>query len=69
MNASMNIRDIREDRAALADLTTRIQDDELERRRRCGCHQCQKRIAAMLDGTPAPSSQTGASRVRLPIER
>jgi hypothetical protein len=67
MNASMNIRDIREDRAALADLTTRIQADELERRRRCGCHQCQKRIAAMLDGTPA-QPQSGA-RVRLPIER
>jgi len=64
----MNIRDIREDRAALADLTTRIEADELERRRRCGCWQCQKRIAAMLDGTPAPSPQPG-TRVRLPIER
>lgn len=64
----MNIRDIRDDRAALADLTTRIQADDIARWRRCGCHQCQKRIAAMLDGTPAASPQPGA-RVRLPIER
>ncbi len=64
----MNIRDIREDRQALADLTTRIEADELERRRRCGCWQCQKRMAAILDGTPAQAPQPG-TRVRLPIER
>ena len=41
---AVTVRDIREDRAAVAYLEAEIDDLDVARWRRCGCHHCQMRV-------------------------
>lgn len=54
----MTIRDIRDDREALAALETRINALEVDRLRRCACHHCQMRLRELL-GDAAPTIPEG----------
>ena len=46
----LTVRDIREDREALAALRVAVDAAEVERLRKCSCWQCQKRLKALMGG-------------------